>query len=229
MVDSTGAVFHIEHVLLKKGRWFGILPYETWTNKLVASGKTMPPQEFVARVVDDLRTVGEAACAAYLSFAEPLPEEMVITESLKYLGAEQWAAMVPGCGVEEKGQNNMSIEYHGWIALATSRDDWDDGDLQEAYSKVEQLLSQVNPEEGHWAVLTDSRMLPRMVYLNCTDTDSVTVPAALMKDIAAVFDKAYGELAALSVPTVDVRWSPARVEHYVLAEGKFTPVAKPYG
>lgn len=117
----------------------------------------------------------------------------------------------------------MSTEYHGWIALATSRDDWDDGDLEEAYSKVERLLSRLNPEGGHWALLTDSGMLPRMVYLNCFDADSVTVPEELMKEVAIVFDRAYGELAVFNAPTPDALWHPAGVRRYVLAEGKFSP------
>jgi len=72
-------------------------------------------------------------------------------------------------------------------------------------------------------------MLPRMVHLNCTDADSAIVPAALTEDIAAVFDGAYGEWATLNAPTVDVQWRSARVEHYVPAEERLTPVAKSYG
>jgi hypothetical protein len=29
----------------------------------------------------------------------------------------------------------MSIEYHGWIVLAKSSDDWDDGDFAEGFDQ----------------------------------------------------------------------------------------------
>jgi len=112
----------------------------------------------------------------------------------------------------------MSIEYHAWIALATSHEEWDDGDLEQGYSQVEQMLARADAEEGHWGLLTDSSMLPRLVYLNCIDADSITNPLDLMADIAVVFDRAYGELAAFNAPTLDVWWNPAGVERYVLAE-----------
>lgn len=113
----------------------------------------------------------------------------------------------------------MSIEYHGWIVLATSHENWDDGDLDQAYSQVGQLLARADPEEGHWALLTDARMLPRMVYLNCIDADSISIPADIIKGIAVVFDRAYGELVVFSGPSLDVWWTHSSVERYILAEG----------
>ncbi len=118
----------------------------------------------------------------------------------------------------------MSVEYHGWIALATSREDWDDGDLAEAYERVRRVLPLLNPEEGHWAIMTDAAVLPRMVYLNGFDVDSLDAPKKLVKEIAAVFDRAYGEVGALEMPSLSAPWTPSSVDRYAVVDGKLARV-----
>jgi hypothetical protein len=115
----------------------------------------------------------------------------------------------------------MSLEYHAWIVLATSDADWGDGDFKQAFDLVEKLLAGLSPEEGHSAIISGNEIYPRIVYLSACDVPSIEHPVEVMKRIAQVFDKAYGELVAGDVTEGD--WIPSRTDRYVLTNRQLTP------
>lgn len=114
----------------------------------------------------------------------------------------------------------MSIEYHGWIVLATSQDDWDDGDFENAFCRVEGMLERLCPEEGHEALLADCAILPKVVYLKGVEVDSIDVVTNTLAEIGLVFDRAYGELAVLEETDRDECWSPSHIIRYLLVDGE---------
>jgi len=115
----------------------------------------------------------------------------------------------------------MSLEYHAWIVLATSDADWGDGDFKQAFDRVERLLAGLSPKEGHSAIMSGNEIYPRIVYLSACDVQSIGQPIEVMKAIAQVFDKAYGELVAGDVTEGD--WIPSRTDRYVLTNRGLAP------
>ena len=63
----------------------------------------------------------------------------------------------------------MSIEYHGWIVLATSQEDWSDGDFEKVYNRVTEVVKRLCADMGHEASLPDSDVMPRVLYLKGID------------------------------------------------------------
>ncbi len=55
----------------------------------------------------------------------------------------------------------MGMEYHGWVVLATSSSNWDDGDFEGAFDHIRQLLARLPVDEGHSGLLPDGSVLPR--------------------------------------------------------------------
>jgi len=110
------------------------------------------------------------------------------------------------------------MEYHGWIVLASSQDDWDDGDFERAFRQTGQLLNDLSAKEGHRAQITDGAIFPRMVHLGGYDVRSIDLPIRIIKSIAKVFDKAYGELAS-SDGTADA-WNASHVKRQLLTNGE---------
>jgi len=89
MVDSTGAVFHIEFRVVREGRFLLVIPYQTVTNDLVRTGRRMPAHEFASRLADDLRRYEESGRTpeSYLDFIRGVPADEVFRESIRYLGS----------------------------------------------------------------------------------------------------------------------------------------------
>ncbi len=114
-----------------------------------------------------------------------------------------------------------SIEYHGWIVLATSSSSWDDGDFEQAFDQVRQLLAGLPEEEGHSALFPDDSVLPWTVYLKGYDVESVDVPVGIMTSIAKILDGSYGEL---TTGDADGAWrcDSAHIRRYVLSNGRVT-------
>lgn len=95
----------------------------------------------------------------------------------------------------------MMIEYHGWIALATSQTDWSDGDFDAAFNKVEQVIETLNPENGHDPIFPEATVLPRVVYLKGVGVESEREIISAARDIAALFDRAHGEIVMFDEKT----------------------------
>ena len=89
----------------------------------------------------------------------------------------------------------MGVEYHGWVALATSQDDWNDGDFEEGFHRVRELLRDLVVENGHEPLMPDGTLLPQMIYLKGSQAGSLAPVLHILQEITAVFDKSYGELA----------------------------------
>ena len=58
----------------------------------------------------------------------------------------------------------MNMEIHGWIVLANSANEWDDGDFADAFEQVAQLVADLPAEDGYEGVFADAAIFPRMVY-----------------------------------------------------------------
>lgn len=43
--------------------------------------------------------------------------------------------------LRRKGGAVLAVEYYGWIALASSAEDWTDGDFEKSFSQVDSLLA----------------------------------------------------------------------------------------
>jgi hypothetical protein len=120
----------------------------------------------------------------------------------------------------------MGIEYHGWVALATSHDDWCDSDLEEGFRRVEERLQRLVVENGHDPVMPAWRVLPRMVYFKGNEAESVAPVLHVRQEVAAVFDKAYGELVAFdNKDGQDIRFDLALADRYRLVDGEVMIVA----
>ena len=111
--------------------------------------------------------------------------------------------------------NTQYLQYHGWIVLATSADDWDDGMWEEAIDKVRQLLVQLSPEKGHSGLVPPSDMGWQLVYLDGLTVDSIAPPLEVMTKIVKVCDASFGELVVLHGPD-----APSVIERYRLADKK---------
>ena len=117
----------------------------------------------------------------------------------------------------------MSTEYHGWVALATSHDNWADSDFEEADRRVIASLRQLEAEDGHEAVLPDGMLLPRVVYFKGRDVKSLDSMLRVLQEIATAFDRAYGEVAAFdNNGDQDAHFDLALATRYRLFEGKVT-------
>jgi hypothetical protein len=114
----------------------------------------------------------------------------------------------------------MTFEYHGWVALATSDLGWDDGDFERGFAKVQEIIARLTPAEGHYALFEETDLLPRMVHLNGCDVHSIERPEEVLKEIALVFNKAYGEIAVFQRGGMQDRWNESHVVRYVLSDGK---------
>ncbi len=111
----------------------------------------------------------------------------------------------------------MSIEYHGWVALATSQADWSDGELESGYQRVAQVIERLCPDDGHEAFLPVCHVLPRVLYLKVSCVESLGLVFRTIEEVVAVFDGAYGELVA---GDSEGRWDSSVVTRYRLADGK---------
>lgn len=116
----------------------------------------------------------------------------------------------------------MSIEYHGWVALATSCQDWSDGDFEESFARVRDAIQALAPEQGHDPVMPRSELLPQMLYFSGYEADSIAPVLDVIREIAAVFDRAYGELVACNQPASSVGWDFSFVTRYRLVGGQLT-------
>jgi hypothetical protein len=112
----------------------------------------------------------------------------------------------------------MSIEYHGWIALATSRQDWSDGDFEDGFQQVAKALVQLRPDEGHEPLMEDCELLPRIVYLKGMGAKSLDLVFRVIETVGCTFDRAYGELSAMEH---DLRapWNSSLVSRYLVING----------
>ena len=119
----------------------------------------------------------------------------------------------------------MGVEYHGWVALATSQAEWSDVDFDHAVREVGSLVENLSRERGHDPAMPDSDTLPRVVYLNGGDTQSALPAVRLLERIGGVFDKAYGEVVILADEGAqNEHWRFAEALRYRLVDGTLTKV-----
>lgn len=100
----------------------------------------------------------------------------------------------------------MSVEYHGWVVLATSQDDWSDTDFEQSDRRVSDLLRDLSPENGHDPEMPESQILPQMVHLKGSGAESVVPVHQVLEQIGQIFDKAYGELVVFDDQGDQNRW-----------------------
>jgi hypothetical protein len=116
----------------------------------------------------------------------------------------------------------MSIEYHGWVVLATSQDDWSDDAFESGYGQVAQAAASLPRDAGHEAVLPDCEVLPRVLYLKGNQVGSLDPVLRAMQQVGGLFDRAYGELAIFEEDRLSSRWDSSVVTRYFLTDGKLT-------
>jgi len=120
------------------------------------------------------------------------------------------------------GGSEMSIEYHGWVVLATSQDDWSDDDFENGYEGVAEVIERLCPDEGHEPLLPDCDVLPRVLYLKGSQVESLDLVFRAMEEVGALFDRAYGELTVLKEGDLDSCWDSSVVRRCFLVDGKLT-------
>jgi hypothetical protein len=101
----------------------------------------------------------------------------------------------------------MSIEYHGWVVLATSQDNWGDDDFENGYEGVVQAVERLRSDEGHEPLLPDCDVLPRVLYLKGSQVESLDLVFQAIEEVGALFDRAYGELTVLKEGVLVQRFS----------------------
>jgi len=120
----------------------------------------------------------------------------------------------------------MGIEYHGWIALATSQDDWDDGDFENGYEAVMQALEHLYLAQGHEPLLPDCAVLPRVLYLKGSEVESLDLVFRVIEEVGAIFGRAYGELTVLEEGEPDGCRGPSVASRYSLVDGRLIRVER---
>ena len=90
----------------------------------------------------------------------------------------------------------MVIEYHGWVALASSHQDWSYSDFDEGFCQVSSLLQRLSPEDGHDCIMPAGEVLPKVAYFKGADVASLAPVLDAVQEIVRIFDLAYGELVA---------------------------------
>lgn len=117
----------------------------------------------------------------------------------------------------------MGIEYHGWVALATSHDDWCNADFAEGFRRVRESLQRLVAENGHDPVMPDWRALPQMVYAKGNEAESAAPVLHVIQEVGAVFDKAYGELVVFDDKgDQNAHFDLALADRYRLIDGGVT-------
>ncbi len=116
----------------------------------------------------------------------------------------------------------MSIDYHGWIVLATSHDDWSDGDFENSCERVAQAIAALSPDAGHEPVLPGAELLPRVLYLKGSQVESIDIVLRVIEQVGALFDRAYGELAVFEEDGLCGWWDSSAVTRYLVVDGRLT-------
>jgi len=89
----------------------------------------------------------------------------------------------------------LSLEYYGWIALASSHHNWTDSDFADGFARVERLIAQFPANNRHDLFLTDAdSLLPRTLWLKGFDINDIAPVFQLASDAANIFDAAYGQI-----------------------------------
>lgn len=114
----------------------------------------------------------------------------------------------------------MSIEYHGWVALATSHKDWSDGDFEEGFQRVRDAIKALATEEGHDPIMPNSDLIPQIVHFNGYHAVSLAPVMHAVQEIGAIFDKAYSELVVFDHADPIVGWDFALVTRHRLVDGQ---------
>lgn len=110
------------------------------------------------------------------------------------------------------------IEYHGWIVLASSRDDWADDDFQRAFSEIDEYIKDFGLEGGHSMGVAEAGGYMHTLSFHGLTLDAPERLHQLMEFVSRVFDAAYGELMIAQGGRFD--WPTAR--RYRLSEGRVT-------
>ena len=118
----------------------------------------------------------------------------------------------------------MTIEYHGWVALATSQENWSDGDFEEACQQVSKVIRSLCPEQGHDPSMPDCQNVPQMVYLKGIAVESKAPVIRVLEQIGAVFDRAYGEIVIFKGNGDHQYPDWSRITRYRLDSGKVNNV-----
>jgi hypothetical protein len=108
------------------------------------------------------------------------------------------------------------IEYHGWIVLASSRDDWADDEFRRAFSEIDQYIKDFGLEGGHSMGVAEAAGYMHTLFFHGLTLDAPERLYQLMEFVSGVFDAAYGELVLAQGRRFD--WTTAR--RYRLSEGR---------
>lgn len=120
------------------------------------------------------------------------------------------------------GSREMSIEYHGWVVLATSQEDWSDDDFESGYDQAAQAAASLPRDAGHEAVLPGCEVWPKVLYLKGSQVDSLDPALRAMEQVGVLFDRAYGELTAFDEDGLTSRWDCLALTRYCLIDGRLT-------
>jgi hypothetical protein len=110
------------------------------------------------------------------------------------------------------------IEYHGWIVLASSHDEWADDDWGRALANVAERVSEFATENGHAVTVTEPTNSMQTLSLHGLTDEPPDRVLQLVEFIVSVLDSSYGEM--IIAPAVRFDWSAAR--RYRLSNGKLT-------
>jgi hypothetical protein len=108
------------------------------------------------------------------------------------------------------------IEYHGWIVLASSRNEWADDDWDHAWSAIDDQIKGFGPEDGHAVTVTEPTNAMRTLSFHGLTEDAPERLLRLMEFVAGVLDASYGEL--IITPGAGFDWRTAR--RYRLSGGR---------
>jgi hypothetical protein len=116
----------------------------------------------------------------------------------------------------------MSIEYHGWVVLATSQGDWSDGDFDGGYGQVSKAIASLSHDAGHEPALPDCDVLPKVLYLKGFGVESLDPVFRVIEEVGSLFDRSYGEIAVWEEGCPSNRGGSPFVTRYFLTNGKLT-------
>ena len=117
----------------------------------------------------------------------------------------------------------MSHEYHGWMVLAASQEDWSSKEFDDAFRRVRDLVEELNLEMGHDASMPAPNTFPQMVYFKGSDTEAIQPVFQTVHEIIRIFAKTYGEVVFFDDRDDRNRWWDfSAVIRYRVEDGRAT-------
>lgn len=108
------------------------------------------------------------------------------------------------------------IEYHGWVALASSKSEWADDDWDRAWSSIDKYIDGFGGQDGHAVTITEPTNAIRTLSFHGITRDPADRLLQLMQFVAGVLEASYGELVITPGDRFD--WRATR--RYRLSEGR---------